>query len=194
MGARAALPSPAKDGTLGHAMRTAGWTVVCGAVGHLLGCANASSRPSTPPAAVLAADAAPASCGPDIATRRPNAEPVDGVDLDGDGDIDLVFRDGHDMFGNADFLYYRVDGACAVYVGAVKSFVVNTPHCAIDHAAAKAPTDAGAPGVHAGCRLAATERMFHDDYQETFYALVGGTLVEVGHGKYIPTPERHKHR
>lgn len=121
-----------------------------------------------------------AACGADIGTRRPSAEPVPGVDLDGDGDVDLIFRDGHDMFGNADFLFYRVDGECAVFLGTITSFIVNVPHCV-----APPPPERGAI-----CRLSASRRMFHDDYQETFYEVVGGRLVEVGHGRYVPAPQR----
>lgn len=124
------------------------------------------------------AGAGPAGCGPDIATRRPGAEPVEGIDLDGDGDRDLVFRYGHDLHGNAEFLFYRVDGDCATYLGSIESFVVDTPRCVEPRVAGRI------------CRLSATRRMFHDDYQETFYVQAAGAFHEAGHGRYVQPSER----
>jgi hypothetical protein len=134
---------------------------------------GAGSAAVTTPGRSPVAGASAAGCGADIQTRRPGAEAVEGVDVDGDGDLDPVFRAGHSLHGNAEFLCYRVDGACAAYLGSIEAFIVNTPHCA-------APPVGGAV-----CRLSASRRMFHDDYQETFFEVVGGALTEVGHGRYI---------
>lgn len=149
----------------------------------LCACATAPSPTPVPVQTAVEVPAAPdAGCGPDIATRRPCAEAVEAVDLDADGDLDLVFRDGHDLHGNAEFFFYRVDGACATSLGEVTSFVVNTPYCV-------APP---APGTV--CRLSASRRMNHDDYQELFYEVVDGAFVEVGPGRYQASPRHSKQR
>ena len=121
-------------------------------------------------------DAAP-SCGPDIATRSPGAKPVDGIDVDGDSVLDLVFRASADMQGNAEFFFYRVIGACATYLGSMEAFFANRPYCV-------APPQRGTI-----CRMSATRRMYHDDYQETFYEHSEGAFRESGRGGYIPPPK-----
>ncbi len=160
-------------GLLGQALLLAG----------LCACATAPTLTPVCVQAVVEVPAAPdAGCGPDIATRRPGAEAVEAFDLDADGDLDLVFRDGYDLHGNADFLFYRVDGTCATSLGEVTSFVVNTPYCV-------APPVPGTP-----CRLSASRRMYHDDYQELFYEVVDGGFVEVGQGRYQASPRSTKQR
>jgi hypothetical protein len=114
-----------------------------------------------------------APCAGSDAIVPRNSERLADVDLDGIAPMELVFRDGQSMHGNSEFYFVRLHGTCAEQLGHVTSFVVNTPHCV------KPPTAGDL------CQLSAMPRMFHDDYQETIFAFSGGTLVEVGVGRYI---------
>lgn len=103
------------------------------------------------------------------------------LDLDGDGTKDLVFRSSGDLHGNSEFFLYRVDGACAHFVGSVWAFMVNTPHCVTR------------PPKGTICRLSAMRRMMHDDSQETFFEATAEGLVEAGAGRYVE-PRPHQKR
>lgn len=150
----------------------------------LCGCPQrVAVAPAPAPPVIAPHDAGSSACSADIEARAPGAEPVKDaeLDLDGDGLNDLVFRSSGDLHGNSKFFLYRVDGACAHFVGSVTAFIVNTPHCVT-----RPPK-----GI---CRLSAMRRMMHDDYQETFYEAASGELVEAGAGQYIPTPPNKKPR
>lgn len=87
-----------------------------------------------------------------------------------------MFAEPHDMHGNSAFHLYRSEGACAVYLGSVVAFMSMVPHC-------------DTPAVDGRvCRLGATRRMFHDDYQQTLYQHSPSGFVEVGRGRYTPAP------
>ncbi len=150
----------------------------------LCGCPQRVAVAPAPAPPVIAPHDAGSSCSADIEARAPGAEPVKEaeLDLDGDGLNDLVFRSSGDLHGNSKFFLYRVDGACAHFVGSVTAFIVNTPHCVTR------------PPKGTICRLSAMRRMMHDDYQETFYEAASGELVEAGAGQYIPTPPNQKPR
>lgn len=92
-----------------------------------------------------------------------------------------MFRASHGALGNAEFLFYRVEGACAIYLGSVRAIHSSIPRCVEP------------PMNGAVCRIAATRRMLHDDLQEDFYDLVDGTFQKSEHGRHIvPRQPRRK--
>ena len=139
--------------------------------------ASAARREAAPSSAAASGSPAIDGCAPDIASRAPDAEVVEPLDIDDDGVPDLVFRAGQSIHGNSDFHFYRTVGRCAVYLGKVESFITNTPRC----------VEPRQPGRI--CRLSAMERMFHEDYQETFYEHGPNGFAEAGHGRYLPPTE-----
>jgi hypothetical protein len=123
-------------------------------------------------------DGPPRTCEDELLARAPHAERAGTIDIDGDAVDEPVFREGHDLHGNASFHFCRIEGGQPVYLGVVTAFITNVPRCA-------APPTGGAP-----CRLSAMRRMFHDDYQENFYSSIGGHMVEVGSGRTVPPHPR----
>jgi hypothetical protein len=130
--------------------------------------------PTTPPLVAVTADA---GCGPDLSGHS-GADEVEGFDLDGDGDVDRVFRGSMDLHGNSDFLLFQVADGCATYLGSIRSFGFSTPRC-VDP-----------PATGTVCRMSANLRMYHDDYQESFWVLGAGGFVKDGSGRYTPGPDR----
>jgi hypothetical protein len=104
-------------------------------------------------------------------------EEIEGFDLDGDGDTDRVTRSDHDMFGNVEFVLWRVGGACPEKLGVIEAWAFDEPRCV-------EPPVGGQV-----CRMTANRRMMHDDYQEYFWVLGPDGFVQDGSGRYIPGPD-----
>ena len=113
----------------------------------------------------------------DVATRASGADPVDSIDVDGDGTGDPVFRDCGGS-RNCDYLIYVETGGCARFLGEVHGAPYADPWCATQ----------GTPDQP--CRISINRHMIHGDAQEYFYDVVDGQYVETGSGRYFGPPEK----
>ncbi|HUQ03254.1 MAG TPA: hypothetical protein VM261_12215 [Kofleriaceae bacterium] len=140
----------------------------------IAGCAT-SPAPATAPAITnTPPPTTPTAQAPCAAVE---GEEVEGFDLDGDGDVDRMTRSDDDMFGNTEFVLWRVGDGCPERLGSIEAWQFDEPRCA-------EPPTGGAV-----CRMTANRRMMHDDYQEYFWVLGEGGFVDAGAGRYIPGPD-----